>query len=52
MKIVGHIVLLLVATLAVASVLGVVLWWTVYKYKDCIAVGHSNTYCTVKVFTN
>jgi len=30
--------------------LGLSLWWVIYKYHDCIKVGHSTTYCVINIF--
>jgi hypothetical protein len=36
-----------------AIVLGILLliytafWWAAYKYRDCLKVGHSKTYCVL-----
>jgi len=26
-------------------------WWIPYSYKDCKKVGHSTTYCIIKIFS-
>ncbi len=41
MKILGTIAIVgLFIMLIAASV-----WWSIYKYHDCLRVGHSKTYC-------
>jgi Na+/H+ antiporter NhaC len=29
--------------------LAFVVWWSVYKFKDCRKVGHSMTYCVLRI---
>jgi len=35
-----------------AIILGVAIKWNIYKYNDCIAVGHTKGYCIGKIFLN
>lgn len=29
----------------IVGVLGFIIWWSFYKYRDCLHVGHTKTYC-------
>ena len=33
----------------IVALLGVAIWWEVYKYQDCKMVGHSTLYCIGKL---
>jgi hypothetical protein len=40
---------------AVTVILGVIafgFWWQIYKYQDCLRVGHSKLYCVMKINSN
>jgi hypothetical protein len=38
-----------IIVLAVLAVVGLGVWWEVYKYHDCKMVGHSTLYCVLKI---
>lgn len=40
-------VLLYLGTFAV--MLGLAIWWQVYRYHDCKNVGHSTLYCVMNI---
>lgn len=29
----------------ILALVGLSIWWSVYKYSDCLKVGHSKLYC-------
>lgn len=29
--------------------IGLPIWWTIYKFKDCRKVGHSTLYCVMDI---
>jgi len=35
--------------LMILGVLGLLIWWQIYKYSDCRMVGHSNLYCILDI---
>lgn len=45
-----NIIIITIITLLVLAILGLSIWWTIFKFKDCKNVGHSNLYCWGKVF--
>lgn len=51
-KIGGWIAVFIFGAGIMAVLLAAVFWWPVYKYKDCRKVGHSKTYCIMKIFAN
>lgn len=38
---------LLVSIVATAVVIVFMVWYSFYKYHDCLKVGHSRTYCVL-----
>lgn len=42
---------ILIGIVAIAIV-SLSIWWTIYKYEDCKLVGHTKTYCVMKLFGN
>ena len=36
----------------ILTVLGTAFWYYSYRYNDCLAVGHAETYCLMDIFTN
>ena len=30
-------------------VFSISIWWSIYKYNDCRAVGHTKTYCLLDI---
>jgi len=40
---------LIAAFLFIIAVFGLSIWWQVYAYQDCKAVGHSTLYCVLRI---
>lgn len=36
--------------LIIIGIIIFLIWWFPYFYKDCLSVGHSKTYCIIKMF--
>ena len=47
-KIAGYTLLVLIVAMFVAFAV----WWTAFKYNDCLDVGHDRKYCIIKIFSN
>lgn len=29
--------------------IGLAIWWNIFRYKECVKVGHSKTYCILNI---
>jgi len=52
MKKLKDILLMAIGVTILLTLLGVAYGYYAYRYNDCIAVGHAETYCFLDIFTN
>jgi len=45
MKLDNDLIATLLFVTLIPILIGFTIWWEVYKYKDCVAVGHKTAYC-------
>lgn len=52
MKNLKNILLTILGAGILLTLLGVAYGYYAYRYNDCLAVGHAETYCFLDLFTN